>query len=115
VSAVAVTPDGRHAVSGSTTGAVFAWDLATGEGRELPGRHIAQLNSVAITADGRHALSGGEDTTLRWWDLAEGRCLHQVKTTYVASAAMTPSGHHVVSGMSDGSLLLWEVDWDYEF
>jgi WD40 repeat protein/serine/threonine protein kinase len=115
VSAVAVTPDGRHAVSGSTTGAVFAWDLASGEGRELPGRHTAQLNSVAITADGRHALSGGEDTTMRWWDLAEGRCLHQVKETYVASAAMTPSGHHVLSGMSDGSVLLWEVDWDYEF
>jgi WD40 repeat protein/serine/threonine protein kinase len=115
VNAVAVTPDGRRAVSGSTTGAVFAWDLATGQGRELPVRHTAQLNSVAITADGRHALSGGEDMTLRWWDLAEGRCLHQVKTTYVASAAMTPSGHHVVTGMADGSVLLWEVDWDYEF
>lgn len=115
VSAVAVTPDGRHAVSGSTTGAVFAWNLPTGEVRQLPARHTAQLNAVAITADGRHALSGGEDRTLRWWDLVEGRCLHQARLTYVASAAMTPSGHHVVTGTSDGSVLLWEVDWDYEF
>jgi WD40 repeat protein len=115
VSAVALTPDGRYAVSGSTSGAVYAWDLATGAGRHLLTPHIAQINSAAISADGRHALTGGEDMTLRWWDLAEGHCLHQIKTTYVASAAMIPSAHHTISGMSDGSLLLWEIDWDYEF
>ena len=37
VEAVAVTSDGRTAVSGSTNGTVRVWDLATGQSRMLQG------------------------------------------------------------------------------
>ncbi|TDD79864.1 protein kinase domain-containing protein [Actinomadura rubrisoli] len=113
--AVAVTPDGRIAVSGTAGGDVHVWDPSTGEHLHTLTGHTAQINNVAVTEDGRHALSGGEDATLRWWDLVRGRLLHQVKTTYVASVAMTLDGHHAVSGTPDGSVLVWEVDWDYDF
>jgi hypothetical protein len=91
VTAVAITPDGQRAVSGSRTGAVRAWVLATGRCLHALTGHTTQINDVALSADGHHAPSGSEDEALRWWDLDEGRCLHQVRTTYVASAAMTPT------------------------
>ncbi len=77
--------------------------------------HTGGVRSVAITRDGRRALSGGLDHTVRWWDLDTGRCLHQVRATYVSTASITPGAREVVSGTMDGKVLLRELDWDYEF
>src|SRR5271157_2539255 len=56
-SALAVTSDGRWAVSGSRDGAVRLWDLQGQESHEL-GRHGDSVWSVAVTWDGRWAVSG---------------------------------------------------------
>jgi WD40 repeat protein len=70
VYAVAVTADGRTAVSGGDDGTVRVWDLAgTAAPRVLTG-HDGQVRGVAVTADGQTAVSGGGDGTVRVWDLA---------------------------------------------
>ena len=67
---VAVSADGRTAVSGGTDGTVRVWDLAgTAAPRVLTG-HTGAVRAVAVSADGRTAVSGGEDGTVRVWDLA---------------------------------------------
>ena len=69
-SAVAVSADGRTAVSGGDDGTVRVWDLAgTAAPRVLTG-HAGAVWAVAVSADGRTAVSGGGDGTVRVWDLA---------------------------------------------
>ena len=68
VMSVALTSDGRWAVSGSSDGAVRLWDLQGQASREL-GRHEDWVRSVALTSDGRWAVSGSSDGAVRLWDL----------------------------------------------
>jgi hypothetical protein len=77
VNAVAVTPDGRFALSGSTDHSLRLWELATGACLRTFEGHTQEVNAVAMTPDGRFTLSGSGDflqtgsgdTTLRLWEL----------------------------------------------
>ena len=54
---MAVTADGRRAVSASDDKTLKVWDLGSGrELRTLTG-HSGAVNGVAVTADGRRAVS----------------------------------------------------------
>jgi hypothetical protein len=68
VNAVAVTPDGRRAISGSWDNTLRIWDLKTGVSRVLKG-HTYGVTAVAVTNDGQLAISGSRDHTLRVWNL----------------------------------------------
>ena len=76
VSAVAVTPDGRRAVSASADYTLKVWDLASGRELHTLRGHAHGVNAVAVTADGRRAVSASCDSTLKVWDLPSGRELH---------------------------------------
>ena len=71
VSAVAVSRDGRHALSGSRDRTLRLWDLATGQLVRTFEGHEHGVSSVAISPDGRHGLSGSYDRTVKLWDLAD--------------------------------------------
>ena len=64
---MAVSPDGRHAASGSFDKTVAVWD---GDRRRLPSSPGTGLRvmSVAVSPDGRHVVSGAEDGTVAVWD-----------------------------------------------
>jgi WD40 repeat protein len=70
---VAVTADGRTAVSGAYDNTVRVWDLASGRCTVLLG-NAGLVNAVAVTADGRTAVSRTWDKTVQVWDLASRRC-----------------------------------------
>ena len=73
VNAVALSADGRHALSGGQDGTLRWWELASGTCIRVLRGHTGGVLAVALFADGRHALSGGQDGTLRWWDLRQRR------------------------------------------
>jgi WD40 repeat protein len=73
VYAVAVTPDGRHVVSGYGDKTLRVWDLATGVTKTTLQGHTGSVRAVAVTPDGRHVVSGSDDNTLRVWDLKDGK------------------------------------------
>ena len=73
VHSVAIAPDGRTALSGSTDKTLKLWDLASGKELRTFTGHSDTVRSVAIAPDGRTALSGSVDKTLKLWDLASGK------------------------------------------
>lgn len=75
VKGVAMTPDGRRAVSASSDSTLKVWDLENGRALYTLEGHCHSVNGVAMTADGRQAVSASWDNTLRVWDLESGRAL----------------------------------------
>jgi WD40 repeat protein len=72
VRAVAVTPDGRRAVSGSDDHTLKVWDLERGEELATLQGHTSWVSAVAVTPDGRRAVSASGDDTLKVWDISTG-------------------------------------------
>jgi len=111
VDALAVTPDGRRAVSGSASdGALRVWDL---EAR----RELITLNghgpvfAVALTPDGRRAITGHRKT-LVVWDLQTGDELRTLvgHADSVLAVAVTPDGRRAISASQDNTLKVWDLD-----
>jgi WD40 repeat protein len=109
VTAVALSADGRFALSGSQDNTLRLWDLATGNSlRTLEHRFVT---SVALSADGSRALSGSVDETLRLWDLATGKCLRTLEghTDWVQAVALSADANRALSGSNDRTLRLWDL------
>jgi WD40 repeat protein/tRNA A-37 threonylcarbamoyl transferase component Bud32 len=121
--ALAVTSDGRRAVSGggllgadvwrsTKDTALHLWDLQNGkEIRRLAG-HQEGIWSVAVSPDGRRAASGSMDGTVRVWDLDTGAELRRFeghKGFWVAAVGFLPDGERVLSGGTDAHLRLWDI------
>ena len=112
VNGVAVTPDGRLAVSASNDHTLKVWDLESGrELRALEG-HSNWVNGVAVTPDGKRAVSASRDRTLKVWDLETGRELRTLAghSTWVNGVAVTPDGKRTVSASFDDTLKLWDLE-----
>src|SRR5262249_33569842 len=97
VTSVALSADGRTALSGSDDYTVRIWDLATG-------RCTAALDdgvtSVALAADGRTALFGCADGPVPVWNLATARCTTVLNghTDTPNSVALSGDGRIALSG-----------------
>jgi WD40 repeat protein len=117
VCAVAVSPDGRRALSGSVSpdlwekGEVRLWDVETGQELRRFEGHKSYVYSVAFSPDGRRALSGGRDGVVRLWDVATGKELKRLEghADWVWGVAFSPDGRRALSGSSDGTVRLWAL------
>jgi WD40 repeat protein len=116
VNGVAISADGKRALSACWDGALRYWNLENGELlREMRG-HQGLINSVAMSADGKRALTGSGDRTMRAWDLETGKELRSFAGhgQTVWDVAFSPDGKQALSACSDGIARLWEVDTDKE-
>jgi len=111
VSGVAVSPDGRHALSGSEDRTLKIWDLRTGQLLRSLAGHQAGINAVAMSPDKRWALSASGDRTLKLWEVESGRILHTFggHAYGVTSAAISFDGRHAISGSLDRTLRCWDL------
>ena len=111
VNTCAITPDGRHLVSGSYDRTLNIWNLQSGTCLRTLEGHTDSIRTCAITPDGRHLVSGSSDNTLKIWNLGSGACLRNLKghAGSVLACAITPDGRHLVSGSDDNTLKIWNL------
>jgi WD40 repeat protein/serine/threonine protein kinase len=111
VSAVALTSDGRWALSaGSWDRTIRLWEVATGKCvRTLKGE--GEMTSICGSVDGLWVLAGSSDQTLQLWELASGRRVKVFEghTKYVSSLAIAANGLLALSGSEDKSVRLWNL------
>jgi WD40 repeat protein/DNA-directed RNA polymerase subunit RPC12/RpoP len=112
VRSVAVSPDGKWAVSGSDDHTVKIWDLESGRCRQTLREHKGGVRSVAITPDGTRILSASNDRTIRAWDADTGRHMSAWTghTDLVLSIVVLPDGKRALSGSFDQTLKLWDIE-----
>jgi WD40 repeat protein len=105
VNAVAVTPDGKRAVSASWDRTLRVWDLDSGQPIATLTGHEDSVNAVAVTPDGKRVVSASWDRTLRVWDLDSGTCLAVVAMDGALRAvAVAPDGETIVAGDAGGNV-----------
>ena len=73
VDAVAVTPDGKLAVSASWDQTLKVWKLGSGREQRTLSGHSWVVSAVAVTPDGQQVVSASWDKTLKVWELDSGR------------------------------------------
>jgi WD40 repeat protein len=111
VQAVAVTPDGKHAVTGSNDNTARVWDLATGAELRVYRGHTNAVYGVAVTPDGKHAVTASWDQTARMWDLATGDTVHEFRghVGFVSAVAVTSDGTKAITASDDTTARVWDL------
>ena len=113
VTAVAVTPDGRCAISASKDKTLKIWALDTGVELFTLVGHDDWVTAVAVTPDGQCAISASDslEQKLKLWNL-ESRVellVLQGHTGSIHAVAVTPDSKRVVSASADKTLKVWDL------
>ncbi|HEY6845777.1 MAG TPA: NB-ARC domain-containing protein [Terracidiphilus sp.] len=109
---VALSGDGRFAVSASWDDTLKVWDVETGsELRTLQG-HRGAVFGVALSGDGQRAISASHDRMLKLWDVETGSELRTLQghTDRVTGVALSEDGRIAVSASWDHTLKVWDVE-----
>jgi WD40 repeat protein len=111
VTALALTPDGRFAVSGGADRTLRVWAMESGTPIGAF-EHDDMVMAVAVTGDGRFALAAARDDSLRIWDVERGALLRtiRVRWEHMGTIAIAPDGASALSAGSDTVLRLWDVE-----
>jgi WD40 repeat protein/DNA-binding SARP family transcriptional activator len=105
VGAVALSPDGKYAVTGSWDKTARLWDARTGkEIRQFLG-HTDCVDIVAFSPDGSQILTSGCDGITKLWDTISGAELRRFDG---AAAVYSADGKAVLTTLGN-SIRLWDV------
>jgi WD40 repeat protein len=119
VRAVALSADGKRALSGSSDETTRVWDLEGNQPPRILKGHTGAVNAVALSDDGKRAVSGhgafrgdAGNNVLEAWDLegSRSRCILEGHMELVHAVALSNDGQHAVSGSEDHILRVWDLE-----
>jgi len=109
VSALAVSPNGRHLASGAcfSDPIVRIWDAATGENIANLKTHTSWISTLVFSRDGAQLYAASADQTISIW--------HTEKWTHTATLrghtdeiwSLNTAGDGLISGSKNGEIMIW--------
>ena len=113
ISCVAVSPDGRFAVTAGLDGHLRYRELMSlGKVPLMPFEgHFMPITSAVLSSDGRLVATGAADRTVRIWSAKSGAPIHQLEghTLPVHGVALSLDGKLAYSGGADRTLRKWDL------
>ncbi len=110
IKSIAVSPDGRFAISGSFDTSAIRWSLSKNSAEQVLRFHESAVNAVVVIPGGKLA-TGGEDGQVAIWD--EGKpapaTILKGHTAPVVALAASPDGKWIASASWDRSIRLTPV------
>jgi cytochrome c len=110
VRALAVSPDGKTAISGSFDTSAIRWSLERNAALQVLRYHDGAVNAVALLADGR-AVTSGEDARIAVWGPGGQGPLSvlQGHAAPVVALAVSRDGSMLASASWDHTARLWPL------
>jgi hypothetical protein len=110
VKSVALSLDGRYAVSGGLDQTVRIWDLTTGKEHKALKGHSKQIWAVAFHPNGRQVFSAGWDATCRLWDMNTGNEIKRFNHSIdLNGLALSRDGNSLLTASDDKTVYLWNA------
>jgi WD40 repeat protein len=111
VHALAISPDGKTAISGSFDTSAIRWSLERNAAEQVLRYHDGAVDAVAFLSGGRAATSG-QDGKIAIWEPGEQtpRAVLQGHKAPVAALAVSRDGSKLASASWDHTARLWPLD-----
>jgi WD40 repeat protein len=109
---VALSHDGRIALTGGEDKTARLWDARTGVSLGLPPlRHLSAVRSLALSDDGTLAVTGSDEGTVHLWDVKTGKPLgdpmcHRGRVRRVVFHC---SGREILTASDEGCARTWRL------
>ena len=110
VRALAISPDGRQAISGSFDTSAIRWSLAQNAAEQVLRFHDGAVNAALFRPDGRVATAG-EDARIAIWTpgKVQPSMVLQGHEAPVVALALSPDGSTLASASWDHTARLWPL------
>jgi cytochrome c len=111
VRALAIAPDGTHAVSGSFDTSAIRWSLTLNTAEQVLRVHDGAVNDVAYLKDGR-IVTAGADAHIAVWTPGQQQPdrIFDGHTAPIASLAVSPDNTMLASASWDRTIRLWPLN-----
>ncbi len=112
-SRVALSDNGRLALTGGVDGGAAAWDITTGRRLHVLSGALAMVTCVALSRDGRLSVLGGsfDRPAAELWDTFTGRLIHTLAghTSGITCAVFSSDGRRALTVSADETGRLWDT------
>ena len=110
VRALAISPDGQTALTGSFNSTAIRWSLARNAAEQVLRFHADAVNAVVLLSDGRAATAGADGRIAIWTaGKTEPDAVLEGHTAPIAALAVSPDGAMLASASWDQTVRLWPL------